>query len=233
MRNVHADVAGVDGCRAGWVVATVTAEGVPRVGVRVLARLDDLARAVRSGALGAVAVDIPIGLSAHGWRPCDAAARRALGPRRHSIFPAPARRVLGADTYEAACASSLEACGKKVSRQVFGILPRIAEVDALQSPALQRRFFEMCPELSFSVLVGAPMRAYKKTAAGRAERLAALRPAFGDLSGLVSSPPPGAAPDDVLDALVGAWTARRQATGSHVRLGGELDERGLRMEMTA
>jgi hypothetical protein len=35
----------------------------------------------------------------------------------------------------------------------------------------------------------------------------------------------------VLDALVGAWTARRYVTGLHVRLGGETDETGLRMEV--
>ena len=45
--------------------------------------------------------------------------------------------------------------------------------------------------------------------------------------------PAGAKPDDVIDAFVGAWTARRYLAGAHVRLGGELDETGLRMEMIA
>jgi hypothetical protein len=37
----------------------------------------------------------------------------------------------------------------------------------------------------------------------------------------------------VLDALVGAWTARRHAAGLHIRLGGEIDQTGLRMEIIA
>ena len=103
-------------------------------------------------------------------------------------------------------------------------------------PGLQARLVEMCPELSFAVLAGAPMRHAKRTAEGRAERLAALRPVFGDLGDLgehVAHPPAGAAPDDVLDAIVGAWTARRYAGGTHLQLGGELDETGLRMEVIA
>jgi hypothetical protein len=37
----------------------------------------------------------------------------------------------------------------------------------------------------------------------------------------------------VLDALIGAWTARRYGTEAHVQLGGELDATGLRMEVIA
>jgi hypothetical protein len=37
----------------------------------------------------------------------------------------------------------------------------------------------------------------------------------------------------VLDACAVAWTAARLARGTAIRLGGELDERGLRMEMIA
>jgi len=51
---------------------------------------------------------------------------------------------------------------------------------------------------------------------------------------LVLAPPPaGAKRDDVLDAVVGAWTARRYVAGAHLTLGGELDERDLRMEIIA
>ena len=91
----------------------------------------------------------------------------------------------------------------------------------------------MCPELSFAVMAGAPMRHNKKTLEGRTERLAALRPAFGDVTPLLEPPPRGATRDDVLDALAGAWTASRYASGSCVHLGGELDETGLGMEVIA
>ena len=75
---------------------------------------------------------------------------------------------------------SRRVCGRGISKQLFNILEKIRDVDRLQSPRLQARLFEMHPELSFTMLAGAPMRSNKRTAAGRAERLAALRSTFGD-----------------------------------------------------
>jgi predicted RNase H-like nuclease len=141
------------------------------------------------------------------------------------------RAVLGASSYEEACRISRAAYGRAVSRQLFGILPKIRELDALQSPALQQQLFEMHPEVSFAELAGAPMQFHKATSEGRHERLAALRRAFPDLRAVSDVRPRGTQPDDVLDALVGAWTARRYASGLHTRLGGDVDARGLRMEI--
>ena len=229
-------VGGIDGCAGGWVLVTVAVAGSTtrsRLGVTVVETLDAVVADVRSGRMASVAIDIPIGLAARDPRACDLAARRMLGPRRSSVFPAPVRSVLGAGTYVEACDRSRCACGKGISKQLFNILPKIAEVDGLQSPRLQAQLFEMHPELSFTVLAGTPMRFAKRTAGGRAERIAALRPAFGDLARLVEHSPAGAQRDDVLDALVGAWTALRYAANRHLRLGGQRDERGLRMEMIA
>lgn len=229
-------VGGIDGCAGGWVLVTVVVAGStarPRLGLTVVETLDAVVADVRSGRMASAAIDIPIGLAARDPRACDLEARRMLGPRRSSVFPAPVRSVLGAGTYVEACDRSRRACGKGISKQLFNILPKIAEVDGLQSRRLQAHLFEMHPELSFTVLAGAPMRFAKRTAAGRAERIAALRPAFGDVARLVEHPPAGAQRDDVLDALVGAWTALRHAANRHIRLGGQRDGRGLRMEMIA
>ena len=226
-------VAGLDGCRAGWVMATAPLRATRPLRLELVDDLRDVLGRLEAGTLAAAAIDIPIGLATSTPRRCDVEARRLLGARRSSVFPAPARSVLGADSYEEACARSALACGKKISRQLFNILPKIQQVDALVTPHHQARLFEMCPELSFAVLTGAPMRANKRTAAGRSERRAALDTVFGDLEALVRRPPPGAAPDDVLDALIGVWTARRHATQAHVQLGGELDATGLRMEVIA
>ncbi len=230
-------VAGVDGCRGGWVVVTVPLGGMAAARVEVVhghglaALADDLV----SGRLAAAAIDIPIGLPAGGSRPADVAARRRLGPRRSSVFPAPARAVLGARTYPEACAISRRICAKGVSKQLFNILDKIRDVDDLQSPALQRHLVEMCPELSFTVLAGSPMSHPKRTPEGRAERLQALGTAFvpEEVCRHAGAPPAGAKPDDVIDAFVGAWTARRYLAGAHVQLGGEPDQTGLRMEMIA
>jgi len=235
-------VGGLDGCPAGWVLVTVPAGGPQRgagadaLDVAVVADLGAVVADLESGRMAAAAIDVPIGLAAHARRTCDGEARRLIGPRRSSVFPAPVRSVLGAATYGEACAASRRACGRGISQQVFNILAKIRQVDLLQSPRLQARLFEMHPELSFTVLAGAPMQSTKRTAQGRAERAAALRDAFGDaprLAELVRTPPEGARRDDVLDAMVGAWTARRYVAGAHLRLGGERDGRGLRMEVIA
>jgi predicted RNase H-like nuclease len=235
-------VGGLDGCAAGWVLVTVPAHG-PQSGagadaldVSVMADLGAVVADLESGRMAVAAIDIPIGLAARAPRGCDGEARRLIGPRRSSVFPAPVRSVLGAATYGEACAASRRACGRGISKQLFNILDKIRQVDLLQSPRLQAQLFEMHPELSFTVLAGTPLRSAKRTAEGRAEREAALRSAFGDaprLAELVDAPPAGARRDDVLDAMVGAWTARRYVARAHLHLGGELDQRGLRMEVIA
>ena len=57
-------VAGVDGCRTGWVVASLD-------GCRVVERLDDSA-----GDFDVIGVDMPIGLPVTGPRRCDVDARK-------------------------------------------------------------------------------------------------------------------------------------------------------------
>ncbi|HXA73457.1 MAG TPA: DUF429 domain-containing protein [Acidimicrobiales bacterium] len=236
---MRARVGGLDGCRAGWVLATVPARGQVTgsdvVEVTVVASVEDVVRALDAGDLAAVAVDIPIGLAVCGPRACDREARRRLGPRRSSVFPAPARAVLGTTTYEEASAVSRRVSGKGLSKQLFNIVPKIEEVDAVQSPGRQQSLFEACPELSFAVMAGnAPMRHSKRTAHGRAERVGVLREHLGvDVPALLEARASGAQPDDVLDALALAWTARRYLGGSCLRLGGELDATGLRMEVVA
>jgi predicted RNase H-like nuclease len=226
-------VAGVDGCRGGWVVVTVPCEGGGGVSVHGVTHARAVLAELESGRIRAAGIDIPIGLPVCRSRAVDSEARRRLGPRRSSVFPAPVRAVLATRTYVEACAASHAACGKKVSRQLFNIVPKIKEVDDLQSPARQATLFEACPELSFATLAGMPMPHSKGTVPGTAERVRALRAVFPGVARHAEAPPAGAKVDDVLDAFALAWTARRFVLGEAVRLGGEPDARGLRMEMIA
>lgn len=226
-------VAGLDGCRGGWVMVTVTVEGAWRSEVE---RVTDLAAVIghlESGRLDAAGVDIPIGLPETGPRRCDVEARRLIGARRSSVFPAPVRGVLGATTYEEAAGRSRALSGRGLSRQAFGILPKVGEVDALITPRRQRYLVEVHPEVSFTVMAGSPMAYSKKTPAGRAERMAALRHVFPDVVRHTRARLDGAGPDDVLDAFAVAWSAWRWSSGAHVQLGGDHDRRGLRMEIMA
>jgi predicted RNase H-like nuclease len=217
-------VAGVDGCRRGWVAAVGRLDGRGTPILSVVSSFGELMASVDRGDLIAVAVDIPVGLPEHGSRRCDVEARQRLGPRRSSVFPAPVRGVLGCATWREANARSRAVDGRGLSLQVFNLLPKIEEVDGLITPALQARVVEAHPELCLASIAGEPLPHSKRTAAGQAARTALL--------GVVPAPLPGAATDDVLDAHAALWTARRLAAGQAERLGGdERDRRGLRMEI--
>jgi predicted RNase H-like nuclease len=230
---VPISVAGVDGCRGGWVVVTVTLEGDGRSTVERLSDLGSVISRLDGGELAAVGIDIPIGLPERGPRRCDVDARRMIGPRRSSVFPAPVRGVLGATTYEDAVARCRARSGKAVSRQAFGILPKVDEVDRLVTPKRQRHLVEVHPEVSFTALAGRPMAHNKRRPEGRAERLGALRAVFPAVDAIAGARITGTSPDDILDAFVVAWSAWRWSAGSHIRLGGDIDRRGLRMEIVA
>src|SRR5262249_37797767 len=125
-------VAGADGTPGGWAVVIMENEQLTIQRVVALADLFDRIRDVNI-----VAVDVPIGLLASyetGGRACDRAARKILGKTRSSsVFPAPIRSILMADSWDDACAVSRNSAaqGKAISKQTFAILPKIREVDVL------------------------------------------------------------------------------------------------------
>jgi predicted RNase H-like nuclease len=179
----------------------------------------------------AVSIDMPIGLSADGLRQADAEARRFIGPRRSSVFPPPPRDLLEAPhdyTGLNALAKSIRA---GLSRQTFNIIPKMRELDAAITPALQRRLRESHPEVSFCALQGECLRFNKRRREGRANRRELLASVYGP--SVQDWKPPGAAMDDLYDAAVLAWTASRVARGEARSLPvvPEYDARGLRMEI--
>lgn len=231
--------AGLDGCRSGWVLALI-GPTPRRNGTTIspfeLSRHDRLAEAMAAAAAagaGHVGLDMPIGLSADGLRRADQEARTLLGARRSTVFPTPARAVLGAADYPEALLRSRRATGKGLSIQAWNLMAKIAEVDAWIDPGRAERVFEVHPELAFARLAGAPLPEPKKTPAGRARRLVLLGRALGlndaEAAGLAALRlRPGVAPDDLLDALAVACSTRTLAAGSGMILGDNAaDERGL------
>jgi predicted RNase H-like nuclease len=238
-------VAGVDGCRGGWIVVRAAVGPATRAtpldvgSVEVVDSLDGLLDDVRRGRVVEVAVDMPIGLPDHDPRACDVAARAMAGPRRASVFPAPCRAVLGAADHGDALRRSRAATGRGLSLQSWHLVPRIAELDdALVelAPRARRRVHEAFPELAFAHLRGAPMTSPKRLAAGRRERLAVLRGRVPERLRRRGASPPGSVDDDLLDALVLAVRAAQWAGDSDrpVVLGdGRTDARGHRCEIRA
>jgi predicted RNase H-like nuclease len=229
---------GVDGTRNGWVVARAT-PNLWNIGIYLVPELEPLFwRVVRDD--GILAIDIPIGLPQSTPRSCDREARRLLGqPRGSSVFPAPMRTTLNADDYREACQLNQEACGKKISRQTFNLLPKLREVDALMWVERQQRIFESHPELGFMLMSGRDrgLASGKKRPAGRQERLSIVQSLIPDtdLNSVLATLPDRIAPlDDKLDALACLITARRIANGTALRLPSgavEFDARNLRMEI--
>ncbi len=224
-------VAGVDGCRAGWVCFNVNLKS-KKTSVQTFSTFAAvLSQAPRAKV---IAVDMPIGLVEKGSRACDKAARKLLGqPRGSSVFPVPVRAALRAKTYEEACRLSRRAHGKALSRQSDAIRPKIGEIDELITPERQQLIFEVHPEVSFWALNdGKAMKHKKSSKKGREERLNLLLRYYPDLVGLLAElDRKKAAPDDLLDAAVAAWTAERIVKGSACSVLEEFDERGLRMEI--
>ncbi len=227
-------VVGVDGCPGGWVAISYDTEA-DTLASRVYASFAELLAAYPD--VTAIGVDIPIGLAQGAPRDCDVEARRVLGPRRSSVFPAPDPRVIDAPTYEEALELSRSLTDKGISRQGFAIYRKVAEVNRVVTPEQQRSVFEVHPEVSFWALAGRrPMEHHKSTPEGYEERRALLASAFPvpiptreEARGLARP----ATPDDVLDAIVAAWTAQRHAEGQAGRLPTDppTDARGLRMEI--
>ena len=229
-------IRGVDGCKAGWLCLSVR-PGEARPAVSVFGHD---ARALLAERALVTAIDIPIGLPSTGGRRVDGTARSLLGPLKSSVFPAPVRAALSSASYEAACVESHKACGKKISKQTFGILPKIRDVDILlrESPALLNSVYEVHPEVCFFHWNNRRSLRHPKTSGfGFVERLAMVQRVFG------SSPAEVRAAvrrnqvtdDDILDAFAALWTAQRIHDGRAVRVEDtdERDDRGLPMQMWA
>ncbi|HEX6424843.1 MAG TPA: DUF429 domain-containing protein [Acidimicrobiales bacterium] len=207
-----APVLGVDGCRAGWV-GVVLGPG-PRVrGVSGsdIGAVVEAAVAV-AGDLAAIGVDMPLHLSAGGHRPCDLAARSHLGAKRASLFVTPPEPALRATTYGEACAVARRLTGKAPSRQAWALRAKVLELDAWWREA-PCPVHEVHPEVSFSLMVGAPIVARKTSWAGLAARRAALAGQGVVVPDDIGPAGRVAGADDVLDAAAVAWTARRIAAG--------------------
>jgi predicted RNase H-like nuclease len=219
-------VLGVDGCPGGWAVAELDVELGHVVAIRRDASIDAVIGAVARGDVAVAAIDMPIGLPDAGARSCDREARRLLGQRGSSVFPAPMRVTLDADDYVHACDLSVAAAGKKLSKQAWNLVPKIAEVDAALPNQLTDRVVEAHPELGFLRLVGEILPP-KASPEGRSARAKVLRTVVtAELLRDADVPV-----EDALDAGANALTARHVHLGSGRRLGSGHDPTGKPMHI--
>lgn len=237
-------LAGVDGCRGGWLCVfwTGSADDTPETVI-----LPDFASLIaRHG--GVIAIDMPIGLperAESGGRAADREARTRLKGRQSSVFSVPARAAIACADYRDACAANLANSDppRRIARQSFHLFPKIRDIDAVMTPELQDRVCEVHPELAFWAMNGmAALELPKKVKGTPYPPGMALRRGLLAAAGFpIERLAPPAAPkrqwgeDDLLDAAACAWSARRIAEGSAIRLPADppRDPKGLRMEIRA
>ncbi len=232
-------VIGVDGCRGGWVCIALESAGGAPPEWWVSARFADVVE--RAATADRVLVDIPIGLLEGGPKPRapDVLARRVLGGKRaSSVFSAPVRPVLDAPDYAAANALSRRLTGKGLSRQIWGIVPKIRQVDEFlrARPEWIGRVREVHPELCFHAFAGRrSMRHNKKTDEGFRERFALLSDRYPEaerlLGAIVLHEQKRVARDDAVDALVAALTGVGGRALQTIPESPERDAAGIPMEM--
>jgi predicted RNase H-like nuclease len=225
MRNIASDswLAGVDGCRAGWIAAFLRPAG-GEVNLRIFPRFAEVLAAAETPAI--IAVDIPIGLPervGHGGRAAENAVRPLLGGRQSSVFSVPSRSALASEDYRQACGIALATSEppRKVSKQLFMLAPKIREVDAClrQDATIAARVFEVHPELAFWRLNrGRALEEPKKVKGrGHAPGLVLRRKILIEnglpVDAVEQAAPAGAGADDLLDALACAAIARRIFAG--------------------
>lgn len=229
-------VVGADGCPSGWFFFELSGDWY-RSGIAI--SLADLLADCPDAE--SVLVDVPIGLrdAPPAARACDVEVRRALSPVRHStVFPVPARAAVYAGGYQLANRINRETLREGLSKQTWGIAPKIREADLVLrlSTRAKRIVREVHPEVCFWALAGGrPMKNNKKTGAGIEERIALMSQYRPDAAAMFQSAVGRtsrgmAGPDDIVDALVAAITAAHPEVRT-MPAEPERDCYGLPMEM--
>jgi len=194
-------VAGVDAALGGWIAVILDGEGferaelVPADFAQVLASLLDVQ---------VIGVDVPIGLPTEGRRRADIEARAFLGVRRSAVFFAPPAGSFDAKTY-----ADARVRHPSMSAQTWALERAIVDVERY---AGDPRVHEVHPEVSFRALYASEVPFAKRSWNGSQLRMELLREAGIAIPSDLGVP--GRAPvDDIVDAAIVAWTARRMASG--------------------
>ena len=161
--------AGIDGCKAGWILTTFDEN--PEY--RIIESNEDFINALHE--FDRVFIDMPIGLEDEVYtRACDRELRKVLGAEyAPSVFSPPIRPALHAPSYVEANMQSYEYTEKKLTVQAWNITPKIRLLDQVLSEhqELRESVLESHPELIFMNLNGGMIYQKKNTKKGLRHRL--------------------------------------------------------------
>ncbi|MDQ6994776.1 MAG: DUF429 domain-containing protein [Mariprofundaceae bacterium] len=227
---------GIDGCKKGWFFVSLDDNEKWKIGV--VKEIKDFLPQITDSKL--VLIDIPIGLKGQDKkeRLCDKLARKVLGNRRSSVFPAPCREAIYCLDENEASQVNEKNTGRKLSKQSWAISGKIKEVDLfIQGNSIINNFREMHPEVCFWALNNKQAMVHpKKQQNGIDERLEILSrycPQTQDIfnESLDRFLRKEVAKDDILDAMIGAVTAKLNQNLETIPNDSEIDDVGIKMEI--
>jgi len=161
--------AGIDGCKAGWIL--ITFDENPEY--RILESEQEFKDALME--FDRVFIDMPIGLEDENYtRECDRKLRETLGGEyASSVFSPPIRPALHAPSYVEANMQSFEYTENKLTVQAWNITPKIRLLDQIlgEHEDLRESVLESHPELIFMNLNGGMIYQKKNTKKGLRHRL--------------------------------------------------------------
>ncbi len=165
-------LAGVDGCRAGWIAVFIDSG---RFTYGLYPHFKDLLH--DNPRLERILIDIPLGLSSPGYpRTVEALLRKELPGRGSTVFNVPCRAAVYEADKAKARAHHIRVEGKSLSEQSLNICGKIRDLDALLPLEKGPVLLESHPEAGFKSLNEDKVVLTKKnTPEGLAERVALLQ----------------------------------------------------------
>ena len=205
---------GIDGCKDGWVAVYCPTFSFKQAQAQHYRELSDLTNDFTPNSI--IIIDIPIGLPNHmPNRPCDIEARKFLGHRSSTIFSPPCHDALYSTNYDEAKIINLKKTGKSISKQSWFLSKKIMETKNFIKNQNNFVLKEGHPECSFAQYNGKPIAENKKGMHGilkRLEILAKLEFNVPELSQMIPKETKVGI-DDLLDASILCWTAKRLLQG--------------------
>ncbi|MBT8220178.1 MAG: DUF429 domain-containing protein [Saprospiraceae bacterium] len=197
------NLGGVDGCKAGWVIARYIQ------GKYDLELYKDFKSLIHDNKhLDRILIDIPVGLSSIKFkRTIDSVMRSELKHRRSTVFNAPSRLAVYEKDNEKAKSINQEIENKSLSIQSLAIRDKIKQVDEyLYNKKSNVEIIESHPELCFKYLNQDILQTIKSKSNGIEERLKIIQsfePALVDLYKykLLTIRRKDAKRDDLIDAI--------------------------------
>ena len=206
------NLVGIDGCSKGWILVSGKSDSSLIDKVQFSTSLGFLLSKFQESI---VVIDMPTILSPTKYsRECDLLAKKFLGTKKqNTIFLTPSRTILECKNYSSANELSKKRYGKGLSKQSWNLKEKIIEVVSLKRST--NKIIEGHPECSFKMLKKVGLESSKKTTFGMFERLKLLKGEGLDPIEVGSKLDANieVKPDDLIDAMILFWTARRVYKG--------------------